>query len=409
MGRPTWSMVGRRRSHLRQILSLLAIAVCLVGVATYLLARFMVQPRPTSLARPDSRLTAPPKAVSARSRVLFMGTTYWGRYTNRAAEKSGNKLSFPFEKLGSLDRKKYDAWVANLECPLSAKVNLTAEQEEETLSFNCSPDYLPEAAKWFDVFGSANNHSDNQGEAAFLETRQQLDKYKIQYFGHYDPEVISDVCEVVGVSFKVAYDRGSKKDLDLPIALCGFHGVFKIPSEDSLAVMKRYSQYMPVVAYPHAGAEYKAEPDQIKTDLYRSMIDHGADMVIGDHPHWVQATEVYKGKPIIYSMGNFMFDQQYNQEVVRSAAIDVIFEVQDESLDDWLKLESCRKFHDDCLDRVAETELKKLRYSFRYGVVPTENRGYQTKKAQGMDAAAIYERLGWDSLMNQLQAPYFSQ
>jgi len=71
------------------------------------------------------------------------------------------------------------------------------------------------------------------------------------------------------------------------------------------------------------GKEYVATPDELKTSIYHSMIDQGADMGLGDHPHWVQTSEAYKGKPIFYSMGNFMFDQQDTTEVTRSAAIDV--------------------------------------------------------------------------------------
>lgn len=409
MAKPTWSMASRKKSHLRKVVFIVVVLVVLVAAVSYGLVKFFGGREVIKAPRVNLAAKTQPKATTARSRVLFMGTTYWGRYTNRAAERSGNKLQFPFEGLKTLQRENYDAWVANLECPLSAKVHLTPEVEDDTLSFNCSPEYLGEAKKWFDVFGSANNHSDNQGEEAFAETRKALEEHKIQYFGHYDPEKLDEVCEIVGIPFEVSFDKGETKNVDLPMALCGFHGVFKMPTDEALAVMEDYSKYMPVIAYPHSGAEYKAEPDQIKTDLYRSMIDHGADLVIGDHPHWVQTTEVYKGKPIIYSMGNFMFDQQYNQEVVRSAAIDIIFEVEDKNLDNWLKLDSCRAFQDDCLKRAEELKLKKLDFKYKLGALATENRGYQTKKATLSDENAVMQRLGWQDFINQLQPPYFRQ
>ena len=67
-----------------------------------------------------------------------------------------------------------------------------------------------------------------------------------------------------------------------------------------------------VVVMPHWGVEYTAPPYGTQQRLGRAAIDAGADMVIGDHPHWVGAMEVYKGKPIWYSLGNFVFDQTWS-------------------------------------------------------------------------------------------------
>ena len=156
----------------------------------------------------------------------------------------------------------------------------------------------------------ANNHTDNQGVAGFTETQKHLEENSIQYFGHPDPRVLTDICDVIALPAKITYSDGTIKKGELPVAMCGYHGFIRIPPPESIALMKRYASLMPVIAMPHAGKEYVATADELKTELYRSMIDNGADMVIGDHPHWVQNTEAYKGHPIIYSMGNFIFDQQ---------------------------------------------------------------------------------------------------
>ncbi len=65
-----------------------------------------------------------------------------------------------------------------------------------------------------------------------------------------------------------------------------------------------------VVATMHAGIEYTRRPHQPQIDFARAAIDNGADIVIGGHPHWIQTTEVYRGKYIFYSLGNFIFDQR---------------------------------------------------------------------------------------------------
>jgi poly-gamma-glutamate synthesis protein (capsule biosynthesis protein) len=57
----------------------------------------------------------------------------------------------------------------------------------------------------------------------------------------------------------------------------------------------------------------------------RAAIDMGAAIVIGSHPHWVQATEIYKGKQIIYSLGNFVFDQEWSIETKQGAIVELAF------------------------------------------------------------------------------------
>jgi poly-gamma-glutamate synthesis protein (capsule biosynthesis protein) len=281
---------------------------------------------------------------------------------------------------------------------------------EAQLQFNCSPEYLPEAAKWFTAFTLANNHTDNQGLDGYAETKQQLDKNGIQYFGHYDPRVTEDICEVVSIPVTVTNDDQSKTKGKLPIALCGYHGVFRIPPPESVAVMEAYSKLMPVFAMPHMGAEYQPAPDQIKTDFYHSLIDGGADVVLGDHPHWIQNTESYNGHLIVYSMGNFMFDQQQNSELTRSAAIQVTITTGKDSaamIKKWLALgETCSTFKDTCLATAQSEALTKLDMSFQFGAVGTDDSGKITKPATPELQSAILKRLQWDTTMTQLRAPY---
>ena len=68
-----------------------------------------------------------------------------------------------------------------------------------------------------------------------------------------------------------------------------------------------------VIVFPHWGAEYSARPFTGQQRLARQIIDAGADMVIGNHAHWAGAMEVYKGKPIWYALGNFVFDQTWSE------------------------------------------------------------------------------------------------
>ncbi len=68
-----------------------------------------------------------------------------------------------------------------------------------------------------------------------------------------------------------------------------------------------------VVAF-HFGAEYQAQPDKRQKELAHLAIDSGTDIVIGNHPHWIQPVEIYKDKFITYAHGNFVFDQMWSQK-----------------------------------------------------------------------------------------------
>jgi len=403
--------IRTERKKRRRVVGLIFGIAAALFVSVVVAGALILRHQPTVDEAPAVIVPPAAKPLSITSNTLFTGNTFWGRYINDWSMKSPLKTEYPFSRLSEFNRQDYDAWISGLECPTVAGFTQTSAEEDTTLSFNCSPDYLPQAAKWFTAFSLANNHTDNRGAEGFAETKQHLDEQGIQYFGHYDPDELNDVCDVISLPVKVKYDDASIKAGAIPVALCGYHGVFKIPSEASLAVMESYSKVMPVIAMPHMGAEYKAAPDQLKTDTYRAMIDHGADVVFGDHPHWIQTTESYKGHLIVYSMGNFIFDQQGPIEVTRSAAINMAFSAESTSddLQQWLAIgDTCKTYHDDCLEKIQTTGLSKLPFNYQYGVIGTSDSDKITKPATSDQQASILMRLNWSNTMNQLQAPYSS-
>ncbi len=393
------------------------IAICFIVIVFICAAAYAYWRYQSTSSAPKQVLPAPaakvvPTPTSVSSNILMTGNTYWGRYINDWSMASPLKFKYPFSRLNEFHRDSYDAWVSGLECPMVSDVHLTSAEEDSTLEFNCSPEYLKEAKKWYTVFTLANNHTDNQGAAGFTETKQHLEDSGIQYFGNPDPRILGDVCDVISMPVTVTNDDASKTNEQLPMAFCGFHGVFRIPTPEAVAQMKEYAKYMPVVAMPHMGAEYKSGPDQIKTDFYHSLIDGGADMVIGDHPHWIQNTESYKGHLIVYSMGNFMFDQQDTTEVTRSAAIRMVMSLSKKNnpqLAQWLELgKTCSSLHDDCLQKAIDQHLQKLDVTYKFGEVGTNDSGKVVKPATPAQNALILGRLNWTNTMNQLQVPYSS-
>lgn len=396
-----------RRRLLAPIIVGMIVPIASLIVALFILISFAPQAGSPTQETVDTPQVTP---VSATSSSLFFGNAFWGRYINDWSMVSPLKTAYPFSRLHELQREKYDAWFAGLECPTVSGDTMSSAAMDETLSFNCSPDYLDEAEKWFTGFTLANNHTDNRGIEGFEETKRHLDEHGIQYFGHYDPYALDDICDVIALPTTVTYSDTSFKKEYLPVAFCGYHMVFKLAPQGALEVMQAYSKIMPVIAFPHMGKEYQAEPDALKTQTYRALIDNGADVVLGDHPHHVQTTESYKGRLIVYSMGNFMFDQQDSLEVTRSAAVAMVLTTSSSDsslLASWLEIgRSCASYRDDCLARAQEKELTRLPLTFTFSIVGTNNAQKLVKPATELENTAILERLRWTKTKSELRAPY---
>ncbi|HEY7701255.1 MAG TPA: CapA family protein, partial [Candidatus Limnocylindrales bacterium] len=80
-----------------------------------------------------------------------------------------------------------------------------------------------------------------------------------------------------------------------------------------------------VIVFPHWGAEYKYSPFENQQRLARRILDAGADMIIGNHAHYAAAVEIYKGKPIWYALGNFVFDQTWSEPTMEGITLELTF------------------------------------------------------------------------------------
>jgi hypothetical protein len=347
-----------------------------------------------------------PTLTSIDNKSLFMGNVFFGRYIDDWVVQSANpelaklakyqakeadlrNYSYPFSGLDTFDRDKYDSWIAGLECPVTSGF-ISSFDQDDSLKFNCLPGYINQAAKWFDAFTLANNHIDNMQEFngqpynGFTKTKQELDKNNIQYFGHYDNVVRDDICEVVSLKAKANYSDGTKETVNIPVAMCGFHNVFKLPTQDQINMITEFAKYFPTIVMPHQGAEYVSRSDELKQETYRKFIDAGADIVVGDHPHATQEMEYYKGKMIVYSLGNFIFDQQYNSTVTNAIALDVETQIKSTNtiLEAYLKIgENCSIFKDKCLNKAKELGLRKPELSFQFDIIASDNSNKLVKKA----------------------------
>lgn len=403
----------RQKKRSKKVLFLWGLVIFIVSIAALIFAAGRVVKAPTPSAATTQKTTVrQPQTATVASNAAFFGNAFWGRMFTKWSPASGLGYAYPFSRLSEFDWSDYDATVAGLECPIVAGVHLTPAQQEANLKFNCEPEYLPEAKKWFTAFMLANNHTDNQGAAGFTETQKHLEESGIQYVGHYNVDKLDDICEIM--SFRAHITTSGKATVgEIPVAVCAYHGVAKVPSAEAIALIQQYRDYMPVIVMTHMGTEYVPAADPVRTATYRSMIDNGADMVFGDHPHWVQNTEAYKGRLIAYSMGNFMFDQQSNRELTRSAGFSVRFEAKDvkpDVLAKWLAIGTqCKAYHDDCLARIKAAKLTKLPYTYSIGVIGVDTSGRITHPASSDVLSGILERLQWTATKAQLQVPYSAE
>lgn len=206
--------------------------------------------------------------------------------------------------------KSCDFRVVNFEVPLKpAKVNLPAQKQERFYQHDDAPDFL--RANGFNLFQIANNHAFDWGDEGFKKTKAAFGEAAFGA-GTYEEAYQVKVVEKNGV--KIGF---------LALSFAAYTGVFDdVNKRDGLACAyindlkvnhvileaKKDVDYLFVL--PHDGIEYIDIPMPETIARYRDFIDYGADGVIGTHPHCPQGWETYKGKPIFYSLGNFLFNSK---------------------------------------------------------------------------------------------------
>jgi len=296
---------------------------------------------------------------------LVSGDVFWGRGIDYFAQQSPLKYDWPFSRLNEFHPEKYNGWISDMECPVTDK-SVPYQVQVDSLIFSCSPKYLSSAANWFSALTIANNHTSNTGADGFADTQRNLGAAGIQFFGHYDLGQVNDLCEIV--TMKVKVDNQDKK---LPIAMCGYHWLSRLPTNDEMAQITKFAQYFPVWVFPHGGTEYSIHSTPAQQALYHKFIDAGADVVFGDHPHVVEETEAYHGKLIAYDMGNLIFDQWFDNEVTKSMIINTrVSATVDANLQKYLDMASnCTQFKDNCLVTAQTEKLKPYKLNYSYDII----------------------------------------
>ena len=221
-----------------------------------------------------------------------------------------------------------DLAIANFENPAPNRFSF----HDQGTNFSANPANIKGLVDaGIDWVSLANNHAADQGTTGILQTMRNLDKAGIEHGG-------------AGRTFAKAHEATLMQVGDVTVGILGYDAIRPAANADgdtpgtariTQANLKRDIKAARkagadvVVVFPHWGIEYRAEPVQSQETMAHAAIDAGADMVIGNHPHWAEGMEVYKGKPIWYGLGNFVFDQTWSNYTMEGITLELTFRGSD--------------------------------------------------------------------------------
>lgn len=210
-----------------------------------------------------------------------------------------------------------DLTIGNLEGPLTSATS----HMDKKYAFKGKKEYAGILSEGnIDIVSLANNHSSDYYEKGKKDTQESLKKENIDYFG-YERKLIKEV-------------KGKK------IGFIGFSfaGQIPIPShikeQATKAIQSIKDETDLIVVYYHWGEMYEYAPRKAQVEFAHYTIDQGADLVVGTHAHVIQGIETYKGKNIVYSLGNFCYGGNKNPKDIDSMIFQQTFSFEDDKLVD---------------------------------------------------------------------------
>jgi len=234
-------------------------------------------------------------------RMLFLGDVMLGRNIGKHI-KEGIDPFFYTQQI----TKNYDIVNANLEGPITHTITC----QKKAYSFKFSPNTaIMLASNNINMVSLANNHSLDCYSTGLRDTKKYLTENKIGYFGG-ETLMESFIIQEIN-NYKVAF-----LGIDLSIGA--------IPIQTFYPLVKKLDKENDfVVVNIHWGNEYELNYSTAQQIVGHTLIDNGADIIIGHHPHVIQPVEMYKNKLIFYSLGNFIFDQ-FTEQTTQGIAVEVV-------------------------------------------------------------------------------------
>lgn len=245
--------------------------------------------------------------------LLTVGDLMLDRYISQAIQQKGS--DYPFERIERTFQGN-DIVLANLEGCFTDAAPKALHPNNTTFTFD--PALIPTLTRLgLNLVSLANNHSRDFGTTGVQQCKTYLEKNRLTSFGDsLNTENISIVKNIRGLN----------------IGFIGTHELNHSGSENILDEIKRLdAQTDALIVFPHWGNEYQPHFSSAQQERAHRFIDAGADFVLGHHPHVIQPIEIYNNKPIIYSMGNFLFDQTFSEATQQGLAVGAV--IRKNSLD----------------------------------------------------------------------------
>lgn len=245
------------------------------------------------------------KNSKPRQEITFSaaGDVMLARGVNTMMKKNG--ASEPYEKITDYIKSR-DLSFCNLECAIS----VNGKKKNKPYTFRSNPDFT-EGLKGsgFNMFSLANNHALDFGPQALSDTVATLDELGFYHSGAGVSGREKEITYIEINGVKVAFIAAT--DMYVEPGGQGDYRVFDwVKAASVTPVVKEAAKNADVVLVSlHWGVEYRHYPEEYMKKLARGCVDAGADIILGHHPHVLQGVEKYNGGLILYSMGNFIFDQ----------------------------------------------------------------------------------------------------
>ncbi|MGD9897647.1 MAG: CapA family protein [Calditrichaceae bacterium] len=225
---------------------------------------------------------------------------------NHFEQHVANRFDYPFSNLSAM--RDADIFMINLESPFTVRGNPVEKQ----FTFRASPKYagmLKESG--VDIVTLANNHMYDYGETGIFDTIGLLDSVGIKHVGagrnliDARQPVIFDI-HGLKLAYLAYYGTGPHSDSH-PATEADAGTAMRNLAYIKEDIQKIRDQVDYIVINFHWGVEKANYPEESEKYYARKSIDYGADLIVGHHPHVLQGVELYKGKVIAYSLGNFIF------------------------------------------------------------------------------------------------------
>lgn len=296
----------------KSILNLVIFLASIVIITTSFFIYFVVknsnneQGNSISINQENAKPSVPEEKTA---KILFFGDMMLDRNVRKQINLNG--ADYLFEKIFGevgISSAGFDLIAANLEGPFANRRIATTK----SIAFRFDPVLLPVLKKYgFTLFDNANNHSYDMGSRGFEDSNINLKNAGFDFYGSQykidDGSMIIKQAGDLNIAFIGINDTNSPVDISEVKGLIG--KAHNTTGTDF------------IILNTHWGDEYKEISNQRQRQLAHDFIDAGVDAIIGHHPHVVEEMEMYKDKPIFYSLGNFIFDQYFSQETQQGFAV----------------------------------------------------------------------------------------